>query len=151
MVLRTLSKAWGMAGLRIGYAVASPEVAAMLHKMRPMYECSTVAMAVFDAMLDHTAATEASVARLESGKSVFLQAMSQLDFRVLYGEGNFMHVSFGAEAPLVHEALKDVCYYRKDFKEPCLQGYSRFSSTTAEQFQPVIQAIESAVKRSRNV
>lgn len=151
IVARTTAKAWGMAGLRIGYAVASPEVAAMLHKMRPMYECSTVAMAVFDAMLDHVVETDASVARLEAGKSAFLQAMSRLGFRVLHGKGNFMHVSFGANAPLVHESLKDICYYRKDFNEPCLAGFSRFSSTTVDLFQPVIEAIEMAVKRRSNV
>jgi histidinol-phosphate aminotransferase len=151
IVARTTAKAWGMAGLRIGYAVASPEVASLLHKMRPMYECSTVAMAAFNAMLDHTAETDASVARLEAGKRHFLDSMSELGFRILNGKGNFMHVAFAAEAETVHEALKNICYYRKDFNEPCLKGFSRFSSTTVEQFKPVIEAISAAVKRSRNV
>jgi histidinol-phosphate aminotransferase len=151
IVARTLAKAWGMAGLRIGYAVASPEVATLLHKMRPMYECSTVAMAAMDAMLDHVAETDASVARLEAGKAYFLQAMTGLGFHVLNGKGNFLHVAFGPQAGLVHEALKDICYYRKDFNEPCLKGFSRFSSTTVEQFKPVVEAIQAAVKWSVNV
>jgi histidinol-phosphate aminotransferase len=151
IVARTTAKAWGMAGLRIGYAVASPEVAVMLHKMRPMYECSTVAMAAFDAMLDHAAETDASVRRLEAGKASFLAAMSALRFRVLNGKGNFLHVAFGAEAKPIHEALKNICYYRKEFNEPCLKGFSRFSSTTVEQFRPVIAAIEATVKRIRHV
>lgn len=151
VVVRTTAKAWGMAGLRIGYAVAHPNVAKMMHKMRPMYECSTIAIAAFEAMLDHAAASAASVARLEAGKRHFLDRMEQLGFHVLRGKGNFMHVAFGASAEAVHAALAGVCYYRKDFKEPCLKGYSRFSSTTVEGFAPVIAAIENAMgHRGRN-
>lgn len=147
IVARTTAKAWGMAGLRIGYAVASPDVAKMMHKMRPMYECSTLAMAAMEAMLDHIDECDASVARLEAGKAVFLDRMERVGFRVLRGNGNFMHVAFGACADAIHAALASVCYYRKDFKEPCLKGFSRFSSTTEQGFAPMILAIESAAKR----
>ncbi len=146
VVARTTAKAWGMAGLRIGYAVASPEMAAYLHKVRPMYECSTVAVAAFEAMLDHTREMAESVARLEAGKAAFLDAMERLGLRVLRGKGNFMHVAFGVHAEAVHAALADICYYRRDFAEPCLKGFSRFSSTTPELFRPVIDAIAAAVK-----
>jgi histidinol-phosphate aminotransferase len=146
VVARTAAKAWGMAGLRIGYGVASPEVAAALHKVRAMYECSTVAMAAFDAMLDHAQAMQDSVARLEAGKAAFLDAMAGLGLRVLRGKGNFMHVAFGVHAEAVHAALADLCYYRRDFSEPCLKGFSRFSATTPELFAPLIDAVACAVK-----
>ena len=146
IVARTAAKAWGLAGLRIGYGVASPEVAFMLHKVRAMYECSTVAMAAFDAMLDHADATLASVARLEAGKALFLDAMTGLGLRVLRGQGNFLHVAFGAHAEGVHGRLAGLCYYRRDFSEPCLKGFSRFSATTPDLFRPVIDAIAELVK-----
>lgn len=145
VVARTLAKAWGMAGLRIGYGVASPEVAIMLHKVRSMYECSTMAMAALDAILDHAPAMQASVVRLENGKKYFLDAMEDIGLRVLRGKGNFMHVAFGEYADSVHARLADICYYRRDFSEPCLEGFSRFSSTTASLFQPVIDAIKETV------
>ena len=144
-VARTSAKAWGMAGLRVGYGVASPEVALMLHKVRPMYECSTIAMAALEAMLDHVPAMQASVARLEAGKKSFLDAMEGLDLPVLRGKGNFMHVAFGPHAEAVHARLAGLCYYRKDFNEPALKGYSRFSSTTPALFRPVIDAIKEKV------
>lgn len=150
IVARTSAKAWGMAGLRIGYGVAAPEVAAMLHKVRAMYECSTIAMAALEAMLDHIEPTMASVARLEAGKAHFLDSMEALGFRVLRGKGNFMHVAFGTSADAIHAALADICYYRKDFNEPCLKGFSRFSSTTPVLFQPVIEAIRAATERNKN-
>jgi histidinol-phosphate aminotransferase len=143
VVARTFAKAWGLAGLRIGYAVAAKEVAAWMHKVRPMYEVNTLSVVVMERMLDHVEAMEASVARLNAGKSHFLGEMEQLGFRVLRGEGNFLHVAFGRHAPAIHQALKEMVLYRPDFRDACLAGYTRFSATTPELFQPVIDTIKS--------
>ncbi len=151
VVARTAAKAWGLAGLRIGYAVAAPEMAALLHKVRSMYECSTIGMAGFAAMLDHADAMQASVARLEAGKAAFLAAMSSLGLRVLQGKGNFAHVAFGRHAAATQAALAELCYYRRDFSEPCLNGFSRFSATTAALFEPVIAAIAAVVREKAHV
>ena len=144
VIARTFAKAWGLAGLRIGYAASCPEVAKVLHKVRPMYEVNSLAVAAMERALDYSAEVERSVGRLNDGKAGFLSAMSSLGYRVLRSHGNFLHVAFGADAPRVHERLKSVVLYRPDFKEPCLKGFSRFSATTRERFQPVINAIQEA-------
>lgn len=147
VVARSTGKAWGMAGFRIGYAVAASEMACILHKVRPMYEASTIAIAVFERMLDKTDAMYASVARLNKGKRVFLDAMRDLGFRTHAGHGNFCHVAFDGWAERVHTALADLVYYRKDFAEPCLQGFSRFTATTAERFEPIIARITEVIRQ----
>lgn len=149
VVTRSTGKAWGLAGFRIGYAAASPAVAKMLHKVRAMYETNSVAVAVFERMLDHVDEMRASVARLEAGKRGFLDAMDGLGFRTLRGKGNFLHVAFGAHADAVHAALADMVYYRKDFAEPCLKGFSRFSAATPAQFAPVIERIRDTVTKAK--
>jgi histidinol-phosphate aminotransferase len=146
VVARSTAKAWGLAGLRIGYAITSPQMAKILHKVKPMYECSTFGMVGLGRFLDRPELMEKTVARLEEGKNQFLDTMEKLGFRVLRGKGNFCHVAFDVQADAVHRALADVCYYRKDFNEPCLKGFSRFSSTTKECFAPVIAAITRAVR-----
>ncbi|MCC7016158.1 MAG: histidinol-phosphate aminotransferase family protein [Rhodospirillales bacterium] len=146
IVARSTGKAWGMAGLRIGFAVADARVAAALHKVRSMYEVGAFSAAVFERMLDRHADVMASVARLEAGKRAFLNAMETLGFRVLRGAGNFCHVAFGARADKIHAALADLVYYREDFAESCLAGFSRFSAATPEQMAPLIARIQSAVR-----
>lgn len=146
VVVRSTAKAWGMAGLRVGYAVADERMAALLHKVRPMYEVGAFSAWVLNRMLDREDAMRASVARLEAGKRAFLDAMERLGFRTLRGAGNFCHVAFGARADAVHRALADLVYYRKDFTEPCLKGFSRFSAATPAQIAPVIERIEKAAK-----
>lgn len=146
MVTRSTGKAWGIAGFRIGYAAAAPEVATILHKVRAMYETSTIAMAMFDRMLDHEDAVLASVRRLLAGKAAFETAMEDLGFGTTRNYGNFTHVAFGDKAPAVHEALDDLVYYRANFTQECLQGYSRFSVAPENVFAPVIACIREAAK-----
>jgi len=55
--------------------------------------------------------------------------------------GNFVHVRFGKYADEIHKILEGKVYYRKDFTNPCLEGYSRFSATTKERFKPIIKCI----------
>jgi histidinol-phosphate aminotransferase len=145
VVARSTGKAWGLAGLRLGYAAASPKVAAWLHKVRPMYEANAVAVAVFERLLDHCDAMEASVRRINAGKDYFVREMNALGLRTLTGQGNFVHVAFGAHADRVHEALADLVLYRKGFTEPCLAGFSRFTAAPAGILMPVIERISETV------
>ena len=59
--------------------------------------------------------------------------------------GNFVHVRFGKYADEIHKILEGKVYYRKDFTNPCLEGYSRFSATTKERFKPIIKCITDVV------
>ena len=146
VVCRTAAKAWGLAGMRIGYAVAAEPVMGLLHKVRPMFEVNTVAVALFDKLLDREDAMRASVARLNAGKTAFLDAMRDLGLRTHAGHGNFFHVAFAERADKVHAALEPLVYYRKSLQHSCLAGFSRFSATTPELFAPSIQRIREVVR-----
>lgn len=146
IVTRSTGKAWGMAGLRIGFMAADAEISKHLHKVAPMYDAATISIAVFERLLDFEADMLASVARLSAGKAHFLAAMDGLGFRTLDNHGNFLHVAFGGRAPDIHEALADLVYYRRDFEHDCLTGFSRFSATTTSGFQPVIARIGAIAK-----
>jgi histidinol-phosphate aminotransferase len=146
IVARTFAKAWGVAGLRIGYAVAHPDTIGLLHKMRPMYETSTLAIEFMTRMLDHVDAMQASVKRTLGGKAFFAHSMRDLGFRVLPTSGNFLHVAFGGQAPAVHAALKGKVLYRANFEQACLAGFSRFSMAPQEVLEPVVKIIQQAVK-----
>jgi histidinol-phosphate aminotransferase len=146
IVARTFSKAWGLTGLRLGYGVASPEVAILLHKVRPNYEVSEVSVVMAVRMItEFEKEMLASVARLTEGRDAFDRAMKELGMRTIRGHASFSHVAFGDLAPRIHHALSDVVLYRRDFSEPCLAGFSRFSSTTRSLFQPVIERIRQTV------
>lgn len=142
VIARTFAKAWGAAGLRIGYAVAHPSTIELLHKMRPMYEVSTLAVEFMSRMIEHAAEMVRGVDRINDGKAYFLMRMRTLGFKVLPTHGNFLHVGFGEKAPRIHAALSTQVLYRKDFDQPCLAGYSRFSVAPKSVMSRVADLIE---------
>jgi histidinol-phosphate aminotransferase len=145
IVARTFAKAWGVAGLRIGYTVAHPQTIALLHKMRPMYEVSTMATDFMARMLDHTGAMQASVQRTLTGKEYFARSMRELGFRVIDNEGNFLLVGFGESGPAINAALRGKVLYREGFDMPCMVGLSRFSMAPRPILEPVVRIIEQAM------
>jgi len=146
VVARTFAKAWGAAGLRIGYAVAHPETIAFMHKMRPMYELGTIAVEFMSRMLEHSAEMANSVTRILEGKAFFAGEMEALGFKVLPTCGNFIHVAFGEKAGVVHAALSNKVLYRADFPQPCLAGYSRFTVAPRAVMEKVVQLIRQGVE-----
>lgn len=145
VIARTFSKAWGLAGLRIGYAAACPTMIALLHKVRPMYEVNGVAAAVVERMLDLAPAVLSCVRRINAGRDTFICAIKKLNFEALRSHGNFMHVAFGPRASAVHAALKDLVLYRQDSTEPCLKGFSRFTAAGIQSLQPVIDRVRQVI------
>lgn len=145
IVARTFSKAWGMAGIRLGFGVGCANLIRELHKIRPMYEVGALSVTLAERVLNYEPDMLASVVRLNAGKKFFLSAMQQLGFSTYVSEGNFCHVSFGALAPYIHQSLADKVLYRQDFAHPSMAGYSRFTATTADRFAPLIETISNVV------
>lgn len=146
VLARTFAKAWGCAGLRIGYAVGHPETIALMHKLRPMYEVGSLSVEFMSRMLDHPQAMQASVQRTNEGKAWFLDEMRALGYAVLPTAGNFLHVNFGAHGKAIHAALAARVYYRADFGHPCLAGYSRFTAAPRAVMAPVVDLIKQSLK-----
>ena len=147
VVARTFSKAWGLTGLRLGYGIASPEVAALMQKFRPNYEVNSVAVAMALRMIsEFEHEMRASVVRLNAGRDGFLAAMRDLGLRTLESRGSFCHVAFGPLAERIHGSLSDMVLYRQDLSVLSLKGFSRFSATTNELFAPVIGRIRSVIQ-----
>lgn len=147
VVARTFAKAWGVAGLRIGYAVAHPDTLALLHKMRPMYEVSTLAVEFMSRMLDRTDDMQAAVRRILEGKQYFADEMRALGFDVLPTAANFVHVRFGERGPAIHAALADKVLYRPiSDRHPSMERYSRFTVAPRPIMTQVVELIKRGVK-----
>jgi histidinol-phosphate aminotransferase len=150
VVVRSFSKAWGAAGLRVGYAIANKELMLLLHKQKPMYEIGNVSAKVVEALLDYEKDMRLSVEKINAGKRYFQDSMRKIGLLTYKSYGNFVHVKFGNFSNQIHNALENRVYYRKDFNAPCLEGYSRFSTTTKDQFKPIVSCIADMVNYDKN-
>lgn len=145
VVTRSFGKAWGLAGVRIGVAIAHPDMAVNLHKVRPMYEIGALSAHFLDRMLDQAPAVAESVMRILEGKAWFAGVMRELGFKVLMTNGNFIHVAFGADADVVHQALDGHVLYRRDFPGTALSGFARFSVAPCQVMETVAEMIRQAL------
>ncbi len=92
VVLRTFSKAYGLAGLRVGYLVGDPSVAAAVRKASPPFGVSDVAQAAAVASLDARDALSERIEAVVSGREHLLQGLRAQGWTVPRAEGNFVWI-----------------------------------------------------------
>lgn len=102
IVLRTFSKIYGLAGLRVGYGISDPETIGLLHRTRHPFNVSLVAQAAALAALDDAPHVEASRRINAEGLAYLGRELSALGIRVWPSETNFVLADAGAGA---HDAL----------------------------------------------
>lgn len=90
--LRTLSKAHGMAGLRIGYAIAESETLAMMMKVRIHYAVSTLTLAAAEVVLDHPDETREHIAAVLNRRERLAGHFRALGAEVLPSATNFIGI-----------------------------------------------------------
>jgi histidinol-phosphate aminotransferase len=107
VVLRTMSKAFGMAGLRMGYAIADPEICKLIDRIREPYYVSGPACAATLASLDNLDWCRRSVAKLQAGRRYVTEALTELGCHVVPSQCNFVLVDTGVDADdLYHRLLR---------------------------------------------
>lgn len=107
VVLRTLSKSYSLAGLRVGIGITTPGLAAELNKVKDSYNVSRLAQAGAAAALDDQATMLAHVAQVRATRARLSQALADLGFDVLPSQTNFVLARRPGESLLpVKEALQ---------------------------------------------
>jgi histidinol-phosphate aminotransferase len=105
VVVRTFSKAYGLAGVRVGYALSHPTVADMLNRVRQAFNVSVVGLAGAAAALDDTAHLDNAVRIAVSERSRVADRLTRIGVPVLPSAGNFLLLHAGAKAREKFEAL----------------------------------------------
>jgi histidinol-phosphate aminotransferase len=105
IVTRTFSKAYGLAGLRVGYALSHPEVADLLNRVREPFNVNHVAQAAACAALEDHAHLRDSVALNAEGMRTLRAGVQALGFGFIPSAGNFLCVDVGRDAGAVYQAL----------------------------------------------
>jgi histidinol-phosphate aminotransferase len=102
---RTFSKAYGLAGLRVGYGVSSPAVADVLNRVRQPFNVNSVALAAATAALEDAAHVARAVQINRDGMRQLIEAFRDLGLDYIPSAGNFVCVDFKRPAAAMYEAL----------------------------------------------
>ena len=104
LVSRTFSKAYGLAGLRVGYAIAHPEVADLMNRVRQPFNVSSVALAAAEAALGDDEFLAQSAELNRRGMEQLTTGLKALGLEWIESAGNFVTFKIG-DAAAINRAL----------------------------------------------
>jgi len=105
IVCRTFSKAWGLAALRVSYALSSPEIADILNRVRQPFNVNAPALAAATAVLDDDEYLNRAREVNAAGLRQLADGFDRMGLRYIPSAGNFIAVEVGPQASGVYQAL----------------------------------------------
>lgn len=145
VVTRTFSKAYGLAGLRVGYAVSHPDVADILNRIRQPFNVSVPALAAAAAALDDREHLDATVALNRAGIERLRAGLAELGITAPPSAGNFVLADLGRPVgPVDHRLLREGVIVRP-LANYGLPNHLRITTGTAAQNERLLAAMAVAV------
>jgi len=141
MVLRTFSKAYGLAGLRIGYAIAHPDAVVYLEKVRPPFNVNRLAQVAAIAALDDDGHVALCRKMNAEGRTYLFEKLDALGMEPVESQANFILFRYeGVVAELPQKLLERGIIVR-DGGALGYPGYIRMTVGTPEQNRLVVEVI----------
>jgi histidinol-phosphate aminotransferase len=149
MTLRTFSKAYGLAGLRIGYGIAHPEVAKAIGLTCEPFNASSVSLVAAVAALGDRAHVARSVASNSAGKRQLYAAFDELGLTYVPTEANFILVDVGLDSRECFDGLmrRGVTVRTGDIFGPRYQTWIRVTIGTEAENDRFIAALKAVLDR----
>ncbi len=142
VVTRTLSKSYALAGMRLGLAIARPEIIAALDKIRDHYNLDRLAQAACVAALQDQDYFLYRRDQVVATRELFSRELQNLGYAVVPSQGNFV---FASPADRNGRRVYDGLYQRRilvrHFSDPLLAHGMRISIGTEEEMQQTLDAI----------
>jgi histidinol-phosphate aminotransferase len=142
VVVRTFSKAYGLAGVRVGYAVSHPSVADVLNRVRQAFNVSVVGLAGAAAALDDPAHLATVVRIAVAERSRVAEGLKRRGTTVLPSAGNFLLLHAGADARGRYERLLRAGIIVRPVGNYLLPEHLRVTLGTPEQNDRFLKAWE---------
>jgi histidinol-phosphate aminotransferase len=146
IVARTFSKAYGLAGLRVGYGVAQTSLAGRLNARRPRFNVTTPALAAAEAALGDEAFVRRTFELNTSGRNALVSGLTALGLECLPSSGNFVMVRV-PDAKDLHARLLQAGIAVATLDNYALPDWLRISVGLPEQNALLLEAIRAAVSK----
>lgn len=142
LVMRTLSKSFSLAGLRLGYAVGPEPLIGALQKIKDSYNVDLLTQTVALAALDDLDSMRANVRRIVATRNRLADALRTLGYRVLPSETNFLFARPpNGDAAAVTERLRVRKIFVRHFPGPRTGEYLRITIGTDAQIDALLAAL----------
>jgi histidinol-phosphate aminotransferase len=147
IVARTFSKAYGLAGLRIGLLAAPVELMRWMRRVLSPYSVNSIALACLPAALDDTAYLEWYVSEVRTARGDFEVALDKAGVRRWPSYANFVLVEIGPRHAEFVRLMRNACVLVRDrSSDPGCDGRVRITIGTREQIAKAITALNEALQ-----
>ena len=149
IVVRTFSKALGLASARLGYLVSTPETVSHLFRVRPMYEVNSFAISLGLYMLEHPDIAKEYVNKIEQSRKWLEEELSKDGIDIAPGFANFVLINVGDSkraSQITEILLNEKIVIKGGFRETCLKPYIRVGLGTLDQMRYFLKKFREALK-----
>lgn len=148
IVIRTLSKAGGLAGIRYGYIVTNTNLANILWKAKPIYELNSIAALAGNYLLSQPELIKRWVNEIIQNKELLCQKLRYLGLDYYKGYANFVLVNVKEKAELIISKMeKNKIKLRSHGNHPLLSSYLRFTVGKENSMDHVLSTLDEIYKQ----
>lgn len=143
MVTRTLSKAYGLAGLRVGFGAAHPDVAELVRRAKHPFSVNQFSEAVAVAALKDPKPVHQAVEAVTRERTRLQAALHRLGFRVLPSQANFLLTLPPIPSAELYEKLRARKILTRVFpQDPTLRDYIRFTVGRPQDTDRLLETVQ---------
>jgi len=144
IITQTLSKAYGMAGIRLGMCFASQEIIAILNKIKPPYNVNELSQNRALEQVLKIKSLKSEVAEILRQKGILLKALNQVDFiqKIYPSDANFVLVKVDNANEKYSQLLEKGIVIRNRTTQPLCENSLRFTIGTNEENLKLISALK---------
>jgi histidinol-phosphate aminotransferase len=146
IVTRTFSKAYGLAGLRVGFAVSSPQIADLLNRVRQPFNVNALALAAAAAALDDRDHLSKTISLNQRGLEQLSRAFTARGLRFIPSVGNFITVDVERPAAPIFEALLRQGVIVRPVANYGLPHHLRITVGTEQQISQFLSALDRVLR-----
>lgn len=143
VLLQTFSKAWGMAGVRVGLALAGPEIIDLMNRVKPPYNVSGLAQRAVVEAIDRESAINKWVKATKVERTLLEEKLAALNFvqRVSRSDANFLLVKVDNANAIYRHLIKEKIVVRNRNNIELCEGCLRITVGTSEENAQLFDAL----------
>lgn len=147
IITRTFSKAYGLAGARMGYSISHEEIAGLLNRVREPFNVNSFAMAGATAALKDVDFLKQAVSLNRRGMDYLTKELDDMGFAYIPSKGNFLTVDMNTDAAAIYEKLLHQGVIVRPVANYEMPNHLRVSIGLMEENQRFISALQKVTGR----
>jgi len=145
IVARSFSKVYGLAGLRIGYGISSPNVINCMERVREPFNINILAQAGALAALDDGAFLKKTISHVETEREFLYSAFRKMGLEYVRSATNFIIVNTGRDCKVIFNALLKEGVIVRDMKAWGLDTFIRVTVGTHKENRRFVEALKKVI------